>query len=210
VFEENQELMRSQVRFVMRPEDEASFASVVTSEMETVFVNGPDWPTPRPTVTTDVQKSGDYLMIWNPSQTPPLTAKHYRNKDAEWWYCKNEFLTLQFLRSGFQYGEPFLFEGSLAVATTDQDKSVFLARSAPAIEKRYNALRKLIQKTYTNKIILWQALSSPRSRNNPLKPDAALWVGPHALHWLRQKPNNRWVQQSRYSLVRGYLLDLVP
>jgi hypothetical protein len=201
--------MRSQVRFVMHPEDEAEFARAITAEPATVFVDSPTWPTPRPPVTTDLGKAGLYLLIWNPPETPKLTGKHYRNRDEEWWYCRNEFLTIQFLRSGFQYGEPYLFEGRIAVGTTDQDKSVFHARSAPAVEGRFKALRKLIKKTYANKAILWQALEVPRSWNNPLRPDANLWVGPHALQWLRQKPRNRWVQQARYARVRGYLLDLI-
>jgi hypothetical protein len=206
---ENPEEMRGQVRFVMHPEDEAEFVRAVTAEPATVFVDGPTWPTPRPPVTTDVREAGHYLLIWNPLETPKLAGKHYRNRDEEWWYCRNEFLTIQFLRSGFQYGEPYLVEGRIAVSTTDQDKSVFHARSAPAVEGRFKALRSLIKKTHTNKVILWQALDLPRSEHNPLAPDASLWVGPHALQLLRQKPKNRWVQQARYARARGYLLDLI-
>jgi hypothetical protein len=206
---ENQEAMRSQVRFVMHPEDEVEFAMAVTAEQATLFVDGPTWPKPQPPVTTNIREAGLYLLIWNPSETPKLAGKHYRNRDEEWWYCRNEFLTIQLLRSGFQYREPYLVEGRIAVSTTDQDKSVFHARSAPAVERRFKALRHLIKESYTNKAILWQVLAAPRSERNPLGPDASLWVGPHALKWLRHRPRNRWVQQARYARVRGYLLDLV-
>jgi hypothetical protein len=200
--------MRSQVRFVMHPDDEPAFVQVVTTEVGTVFVDGTNWPTPRPPITNDLQTAGNYLMIWNPHQTPKLTATHFRNEDEEWWNCKNEFVTIQFLRSGFQYGEPFLFEGSIAVGTTDMDKSFFHEPSAPAVEERFKALRKFIKKAYTNKAIIWQSMSAPRSNTIPHRPDASLWVGPRALIWLGEKPKKRWVQQSRFALTRGYLLDL--
>src|SRR5262249_49108032 len=117
--------MRSDLRFVMHPLDEAEFAEMVIAEQGTVFVNGPSWSTPQPPVCTDRHHAGSYLMIWNPSETLPLSGKRYQHDNKEWWYCENEFLTIQFLRSGFQHGEPFLFEGRIAVATTDKGKALF-------------------------------------------------------------------------------------
>lgn len=201
--------MRSQVRFVMHPEDEAEFARVVKSEAGTVFVDGANWHHPRPPVVNDIETAGSYLMIWNQLETPELIAKHYQNEEDEWWCCENEFSTLQFLRSGFQLGEPFLFEGRIAVSTTAKDKSLFHATSAAAIEHRFKALRKFVKKGYANSTIIWQALSLPRSDTKLLKPDSSLWVGPHAMLWLEQDPKKRWVQQFRYARARGYLVDLV-
>lgn len=201
--------MRSDLRFVMHPIDETEFVSIVTGEKGTVSVDGPSWSTAQPPICTDLQHAGDYLMIWNPSETPPLAGKHYEKDNKEWWYCENEFLTIQFLRSGFQFGEPYLFEGRIAVATTDKGKTFFHASSAGRVESRYKTLRRAIKKVYTNKVIIWQSLTSPRSRTNPLKPDSATWVGPHAMQWLRQNERNRWVQQFRGAGARGYLLDLV-
>jgi hypothetical protein len=202
--------MRSQVVFVMHPLDEAEFAKVVISEPGTVFVDGPNWSTPRPPSTRDLNGAGNYLMIWNPSETPRLTGKHCRKDDIEWWYCKNEFLTIQFLRSGFQYGEPYLFDGRIAVGTTMPGEATH-APSAPSIERRFKTLKKIIQKAYANNVLIWQSISSPRSKTNPLKPAATHWVGPHALQWLREDPRNRWVQQVRNAgpVARAYLLDLV-
>jgi hypothetical protein len=201
--------MRSDLRFVMHPSDEEEFAKIVNAEPGTVFVDGPSWSTPRPPISKDLRHAGHYLIIWNPSETPPLTGKHYKNNGEEWWYCKNEFLTIQFLRSGFKYKEPYLFEGRIAVATTDKSKRFFHELSASRVESRYKALRKAIKKVYKNNVIIWQSLSSPRSWNNPLKPDRTIWVGPHAMQWLRQNERQRWVQQCRGAGARGYLLDLV-
>jgi hypothetical protein len=201
--------MRSDTRFVMHPDDEAEFAKFVTSEAGTAFVDGPSWKEPRPTVSDNVEKVGSYLMIWNSSETPELIGEHYQKEESEWWYCKNEFLTVQFLRSGFQFDEPFLLEGRIAVCTTAKDKSLFHAPSATAIELRYKSLRRFIRKYYANGTIIWQALSFPRSKTNPLKPDSSLWVGPHAMRWLEREPEKRWVQQSRNAGARGYLVDLI-
>jgi hypothetical protein len=99
----------------MHPMDEAEFVEAVLAEPGVVFVDGPSWTTPQPPTLTDIQSAGNYLMIWKPSETPQLRANRHRQDDQEWWYCKNEYLTIQFLRSGFQYEEPFLFEGRLAV-----------------------------------------------------------------------------------------------
>jgi hypothetical protein len=93
--------MRSQIRFVMHDEDEHEFVQEVLAEPGTVFVNGPKWATEEPPVLSRVEDGdGFYQMIWNPGETLALTGKHYAKGDEESWYCENEFLTLQFLRSG--------------------------------------------------------------------------------------------------------------
>jgi hypothetical protein len=201
--------MRSQVVFVMHPMDEAEFVEAVLAEPGIVFVDGPSWTTPQPPAMTDLQCAGNYLMIWKPSETPKLRANHHQKDDKEWWYCKNEYLTIQFLRSGFQYNEPFLFEGRLALGTTADNGKPFHAPSAAFIERRFKNLKKTVQLRYTNNVLIWQCISLPRSKNNPSKPSALTWVGPHALQWLRADPKERWVQQSRKALARAYVLDLV-
>jgi hypothetical protein len=193
----------------MHPEDENEFARIITSEDGTVFVDGPIWHQARPPITREILTAGNHLMIWNPSETPDLVGTYRRKDEKEWWYCDNEFLTIQFLRSGFQFGEPFLFEGRIAVCTTAKDKSYFHEASAAAIELRFKKLRKYIKKCYTNEVIIWQALSFSRSKTNPLKPDSSVWVGSYALQWLEEEPRNRWVQQFRNAGARGYLLDLI-
>jgi hypothetical protein len=201
--------MRSETRFVMHPEDETEFARIVSSEAGNVFVDGPKWRGPGPPIARELSTSGIHLMIWNRTETPELVASHHRKDENEWWYCENEFLTIQFLRSGFQFGEPFLFEGRIAVWTTANDKTHFQKSSSPGIEHRFKMLRTYIKKNYTNGVIIWQNLSFPRSKTNPLKPDPGLWVGPQAMRWLAEEPRERWVQQFRNAAARGFLLDLV-
>ena len=60
-----------------------------------------------------------------------------------------------------------------------------------------------------NKVVIWQNRSLPRSRTNPIKPDVSLWVGPHAIRWLEQDPEHRWVRGIPDAPARGYLIDLV-
>lgn len=202
-------LMRSQIRFVMHPDDEAEFAQHVNAEPGTVFVDGPNWPSSQPPVMTEIERGGDYLMIWNSNEAPSLKGKRYRSEGDEWWSCETEYLTIQFLRSGFQFGESFLFEGRIAVATTDQDKLHYHRATAPLVERRFKLLRKWIRQSYSNGVIIWQNIRAPRSRTNPLKPAADVWVGPHALQWFRKSPRERWTQQERDGASRGYILDLV-
>lgn len=201
--------MRSDIRFVMHPDDEAEFAEKVISETGTVFVDGPIWSEPQPPVTEDIRTAGNDLMIWNSSETPELTGTHHRKEGKEWWYCNNEFLTIQFHRSGFHSELPFLVEGSIAVCTTSKDKVFYDEPSAESIERRFRTLRNFIKKSYVNKAIIWQSVSLPRSKTNPLKPDPYVWVSPHAMNWLERKPKNRFVQQFRSAGTSGYLLDLV-
>lgn len=201
--------MRSEFCFVMHPEDEVDFVQFVTSEQGVVFVDGPKWDQPRPPFCSDIEKAGNYLMIWNSSETTGLTANHHQKEKSEWWYCNNEHLTIQFLRSGFQFDEPFLFEGRIAVCTTSKEKTVYAPSSAEQIERRFKNLRKHLKKTYRNSTLIWQNTSLPRSETNPSKPAPNVWIGPHALQWLEEQPKERWVQQFRGAVARGYILDLV-
>lgn len=201
--------MRSQVRFVMHPADEADFVRTITGETGTILVDGPKWSSEQPPIVSDAARAGNYLIIWNPKETPPLKGTHHCNKKEEWWYCENEYQTIQFLRSGFQYGEPFLFEGRIAIATTDPEKVLYDEASAPSVERRFKTLSRFIKKSYTNGVIIWQNPSLPRSKTNPLTPAKDVWVGPHALRWLQEEPKGRWIQQFRGGLARGYILDLV-
>ena len=125
-----------------------------------------------------------------------------------WWYCRNEEVTIQFLRSEHRPGDPWVSDGRLAITTTQRGEQSEPGRKPSAVERRYLALKRHIQKTYTNKVVIWQNLSMPRSKTNPSKPDVSLWVGPNALHWLEHDPENRRVQQFPQSVARGYLLEL--
>ncbi len=202
--------MRGQVRTVMLPEDERELVRIVASETGTVLVDGPKWDTPEPPIVSRLEESGEYLIIWNRSEHPSLTAKRYEKDGAVWWYCRNEEVTIQFLRSEHRPGDPWVSDGRLAITTTQRGEQSEPGRKPSAVERRYLALKRHIQKTYTNKVVIWQNLSMPRSKTNPSTPDVSLWVGPHALRWLEHDPENRRVQQFPQSVARGYLLDLVP
>ena len=41
---------------------------------------------------------------------------------------------------------------------------------------------------------------------NPSKPDPQVWVGPHALRWLREGSDRR-IKQMRQSIVEAVLVD---
>ncbi|MCA9070408.1 MAG: hypothetical protein KDA84_15860 [Planctomycetaceae bacterium] len=197
--------MRSQITFIMHPDDEDDFVREVLAEPDTVFVDGPKWKTKQPPVLSKVTDGNNfYFMIWNRAETPALTGRHHTKGDDEWWYCENEFLTLQLLRSKFF--PSFLTEGRIAVGSDRADPEI-----TAAVDRRYKRLRRWIKKFFTNNIIIWQNMSLPRSGTNPLKPSPTHWIGPHALSWLQGDSANRWVQQfgSTPGKVRGYLIDLV-
>ena len=199
--------MRSQIRFVMHPDDETDFVARVKDEPGTVLIDGPKWPTPDPPLVADLARAGSYLILWNARDARRLETRHYERYGVEWWYCVED-PTIQFLRSGFQFGEAFLVEGSIAVGTPHEGVRERWECHA-AVEKRYESLRKVIRKSYVNNVLIWQNTTLPRSKTNPVKPARDVWVGPHALQWMRTAPRGRWVQQFRDSAARAYLIDLV-
>ena len=195
--------MRSQITFIMHPDDQAEFVDEVLSESGVVLVDGPKWETPDPPLLSGAEEGGRHLMIWNADETRPLLGRHHTHDGDQWWYCKNESLTLQFLRSSLY--ESFIVEGRIAVGSDDAGKS------AAAVDKRYKRLRRWLKKTYTNGVLFWQNVNAGRSATNPGKPCSSSWVGPHAMAWLEQAPEDRWAEQDGPDPrpVRGYLVDLV-
>jgi hypothetical protein len=204
--------VRSEVQTVMLPEDERELVRIITAEAGIVFVDGPKWDTPEPPIVSRLEACDsylEYLLIWNQLEQPSLNADRHERDGAVWWYCRNEEVTIQFLRSRYHPGDPCVHDGRLAVATTQRGEQARPGQNVSAVERRYLALKRHIQKTYTNKVVIWQNRSLPSSRTNPTKPDVSLWVGPHALRWLEQDPKNRWVQGIPDAPARGYLIDLV-
>jgi hypothetical protein len=202
--------MRSEVRLMMLPEDEDEFLRSILDEPGTVLVDGPRWDTPEPPIASDFAGVGPHLLVWKPSEHPKLAANRHEKGGSAWWYCRDERATIQFLRCRYRPGDRFVSEGRLAVATTERGERTTPGSPASPVERRFLALRRRIHKVYTNRVIIWQNRSLPRSRTNPLKPDPGLWVGPRALRWLEDAPEDRWVQVVPGSHARGYLLDLVP
>ena len=177
--------MRSQLRFVMHPNDEGAFVTELLSDPSVVLVDGPRWKTPEPPATRAIHDVGDYCIIWSPRDLAVLDADFIPTcKD---WYCRSEFATIQFLRSSLTRSRILL--GRLAISTSDEDKG-----HPRTVERRYKLLRRFIQKTYRNSVIEWRNLNAPsapatQSRSaNPSQPDSSLWIGPHAMAWLNTDP----------------------
>lgn len=199
--------MRSQVRFVMHPDDEREFEQLLVSDESLRFIAGPRWKTESPTTSRSLAEiAHNYCIIWSTSDIAKLKAEYIAPCDD--WYCRSEYATIQFLRSAID--NALMTEGRIAVATTAS--SDFPASSVKSLEKRYDNLRKYFRKNYANGIVQWRnptvpyAPAGPNRSANPSKPDPHLWIGPHALRWLRASADRR-IKQMRLSIVEAVLVD---
>jgi hypothetical protein len=197
--------MRSQVRFVMHPTDERVFESVVVADTEVRFIDGPRWKTQVPESSATLTGIGHHCIIWSPNDFPQMHAKYIPACND--WHCESEYATIQFLRSGLTGA--LLTEGRIAIASTP---SYDLPETVVArLDQRFKFLRKHIVKTYTNSIVQWRnptlpyASAVPGRSANPSKPDPQVWIGPHALHWLREQPDRR-IKQFHQSVVEAILV----
>ena len=199
--------MNSQLRFVMHPADERDFESLLVSDDSIRFIAGPRWKTESPKTSRSLAEiDDDYCIIWSTSDIAKLKAEYIPScKD---WYCRSEYATIQFLRS--EMDEAVITEGRIAVPTMASRD--FPTSSVKRLEKRYRDLRKYFRKNYSNSIIQWRnptipyAPASPNRSANPSKPDPQVWVGPHALRWLRERPDRR-IKQMRQSIVEAVLVE---
>ena len=199
--------MKSQVRFAMHPDDEREFEHLLVRDETIRFIAGPRWKTETPVSArslTDI--AGNYCIIWSTSDIPELKSEYIPACND--WYCRSEYATIQFLRS--EIDETVITEGRIAVSTiSDHD---FPATSVRNLEKRYSNLRKYIRTNYSNSVVQWRnpfAPHAPEGLNrsaNPGKPDPQVWVGPHALRWLRER-SGRTIKQTRQSIVEAVLID---
>lgn len=198
--------MRSQLRFVMHPDDEREFEQVLVRDESIRLIAGPRWKTETPATSRSLAEIHDsYCIIWSTSDIAKLEVEYLPS--ANDWYCRSEHATIQFLRS--ELDESVLTEGRIAVSTMVSDS--FPAASAQRLEQRYKDLRKYFRKTYSNSIIQWRnptipyAPAGPHRSANPGPPDAQVWVGPHALRWLREQPERR-IKQFRQGNVEATLV----
>jgi hypothetical protein len=201
--------MNSQVRFAMHPADEREFEQLLVSDAAIRFIAGPRWTTSTPETSRSLADIDDhYCIIWSTSDIATLKAEYIPSCDD--WYCRSEYATIQFLRS--EIDESIITEGRIAVSTISRRD--FPASSVKSLEKRYGDLRKYIRKNYSNSIIQWRnptipyAPAGPNRSANPSKPDPQVWVGPHALSWLRERPDRR-IKQFRQGNVEGVLVAAV-
>lgn len=193
--------MRSQLRFVMHPDDEQLLLDEILTEPAVVLIDGPRWKARSPETARNLSSIGSYCIIWSPEDLPELEARFM--PDANDWYCESEHSTIQFLRSSLSGA--VLTEGRFAISTEPAPPS-----AASGVERRFKALRKLIRKTYANSTVQWQnprlpfAPAGPSRSANPSKPDASLWVGPDAMVWMRADERRR-IKPFLTSHVEGIL-----
>ena len=199
--------MRSQVSFAMHPDDEREFEQVLLRDESIRFIAGPRWKTETPNTSRSLEDIDYYCIIWSTSDMTKLKADYIPSCDD--WYCQSEYATIQFLRSKIE--DEILINGRLAISTISSRD--FPLTSVKSLEKRYGDLRKYFRKTYSNSIVQWRnptlpyAPAGPDHSANPSKPDPLLWVGPHALCWLRERPDRR-IKPFRNANVEALLVDM--
>jgi hypothetical protein len=191
--------MRSQIRFVMHPDDEAVLMSELLRDRAVLLVDGPRWKSAAPPTTRNISAVGYYCIIWSPADLPNLPAEFIPSRND--WYCRGEHATIQFIRC--TVAGTVITEGRFAIAT-DQAS----ATTAANIQRRYNLLRRWIKKTYVNSVVRWrnpkvpEAPPGPNRSANPSAPDRTLWIGPSAMKWLSADATRR-IKIFREALVEG-------
>jgi hypothetical protein len=181
--------MRSSIRFVMHPDDEAVLMSELMRDPAVLLINGPRWKSAAPPATRHISAIGHYCIIWSPNDLQTLPAEFIPSCND--WYCRGEYATIQFLRSAIT--GTVITEGRFAIATDEASQKTAVA----AVERRYNLLRRLVKKTYVNAVVHWrnpqvpEAPAGPDRSANPSSLDRSLWVGPSAMTWLTADPARR-------------------
>jgi hypothetical protein len=183
--------MRGQVRFVMHPDDEREFEQLLLAEESIRFIEGPRWKTETPLTSRSLADIHDeYCIIWSPNDIAKLKAEYIPTCND--WYCRSEHATIYFWRS--KIDGLVITEGHISVLTIRT--ADVPASSAKNVEKRHGMLRSHIKKTFSNSMLQWRwsdPAESPRPERSadPGKPDPQVWVGPHALRWLRESSDRR-------------------
>jgi hypothetical protein len=153
--------MRSELRFVMHPEDENSLLRALLTDPSVLLIDGPRWKGAKPEATRDLSSIGSYCIVWSPDDLSELSADFIPTCND--WYCRSEHSTIQFLRSTLTGA--VLTEGRLAVATDTAQP-----RTASSVERRYRMLHRVIEKTYANAVVEWRNTSCRphlRDRRDP-------------------------------------------
>lgn len=200
--------MKSQIRFVMHPKDEATFFDVCLDGADIFLIDGLRWKQSVPTCFRSLNDIiGNNCLIWSIQDSAALQARYV--PECRDWYCEDEFLTVQFLRS--QLIDQVLTEGRLAINTSGASDT-----QTKAISRRFRSYASYIKREYSNAIIQWfnpnllqissSLTTTGRATVNPSEPDLQMWVGPHARDWLSQSLEHR-VKQFTSSLVEARLIS---
>jgi len=145
--------MRSQLRFVMHPDDEREFGAAILDGSSLTLIDGPRWPKSRPQTHRSLDSIGPYCILWSSAEIPELDAEFIPSCGD--WYCRSEGSTIQFLRS--QLLGSFLTEGRIAIAMDGEPPMV-----ARSVERRYRRLSRFIKQRYRNRMLRWRNPPSPR------------------------------------------------
>jgi hypothetical protein len=173
--------MKSEIRFVMHPDDETMLMSELLRDPAVLLIDGPRWQSAAPPATRNIAAVGHYCIIWSPGDLPALPAEFIPSCND--WYCRGEYATIQFIRCVIT--GTVITAGRFAVGTDEASE-----QTAANVQRRYNLLRRLIKKTYANSVVRWrnpqvpEAPAGPNRSANPSDPDRSLWVGPSAMKWL--------------------------
>jgi hypothetical protein len=184
--------MRSKLRFVMHPDDEAHFAALLLSDEAVQLIDGPRWKTKLPVCSRSLEDIGWYCIIWSPADLPELDARYIESCDD--YYCASEYATIQWLRSDLR--DSSLTDGRIAIST-HYDIDGFPEDSARQVDARFNRLRRFVKKHYVTSVARWYnpsapfAPAGPNRSANPSNRDKSLWVGPAALAWLQADDRRR-------------------
>jgi hypothetical protein len=193
--------MKSQLRIVMHPSDEALVIDELLRDSDVVLINGPRWQQAVPMVTRRISEIEQYCIIWSPKDLSELTSEYMPKQND--WYCRSEFATIQFLRCSLH--QSVLTEGRFAIFSDGGS-----IETTDGVDRRFKLLRRLIQKKFVNSVVCWRnpslSDSSASLSANPIKLDSSLWVGPVAFEWL-SKGKERRVKQFLTSSVEGSLGD---
>jgi hypothetical protein len=188
---ESRPSMHSQVRFVMDPDDEREFEQLLLAEESIRFIEGPRWKTKTPLTSRSLADiHSNYCIIWSPKDIAKLKAEYIPTCND--LYCRSEYATIYFWRS--EIDGLVITEGHISVST--RRTADFPASSAKNVEKRYVMLRSHIKKTFSHSMLQWRSSEpvepgGPEGSANPSKPDPHVWIGPHALRWLRERSDRR-------------------
>lgn len=193
--------------FVMHPDDEVRFVDAILGEQTIQFVDGYYWASSEPPCTRLLSKLDDSeCLIWSPDDLSSLSADYIQASNR--WSCKSLYAAIHFSRSRLH--RSVLTAGRIAFRTWARPE--FPESSVTRLKKRFNRLRRLIKKSYANSAIQWCnpeiPLSPPTDKRsgNPGKPDPRHWIGPCALHWLREDETRR-VKQFVELTTEAYLCE---
>src|SRR5258708_34591832 len=120
--------MRSQLRFVMHPYDEAALMTALLRDPAVLLIDGPRWKSATPPTTRNISAVGDYCIIGSPEDLSELGADF--NPTCNDWYFRTAYATIQFLRC--EITETVITESRLAISTAAASK-----QTPPTHERQY-------------------------------------------------------------------------